>query len=253
MHHGEISTSISTGNCQVNKILTEFSDVFDSPSKPLSLCNLIECDIPTGDARPIRQRAYRTPLTKRTLIEDQINEMLEQGIIRPSSFPYASPVTLVPKKSGEYRFCVDYRKLNSVTIKDSFPLPLIQDVFDQLEGATDVVVFGADEAQQAQNLRLVLEQFRKYMLTVKHAKCMFSQSSLLLLGYTVSKDGISADPAKVQAITDLPARAKLSELRTFLGMSGHYRKLVPNYAKISHPLLELVKKNAEWLWTPERQ
>ena len=55
VHHGEISTSISTGNCQVDKILTEFSDVFDSPSKPLSPCNLIECDIPTGDARPIRQ------------------------------------------------------------------------------------------------------------------------------------------------------------------------------------------------------
>ena len=118
VHHGEIS--ISTGNCQVDKILAEFSDVFDSPSKPLSPCNLIECDIPTGDARPIRQRAYRTPLTKRKLIEDQINEMLEQGIIRPSSSPYASPVTLVPLKSGEYRFCVDYRKLNSVTIISLF-------------------------------------------------------------------------------------------------------------------------------------
>ena len=112
----------------------------------------------------------------------------------------------------------------------------------------DVVVFGVDEAQHAQNLRLVLERFRKYRLTVKPAKCMFSQCSLLLLGYTVSKD-----PAKVQAIADLPAPTKLSELRTFLGMSGYYRQLVPNYAKISQPLLELVKKNAEWLWTPERQ
>ena len=124
VHHGEISTSISTGNCQVDKISAEFSDVFDLPSKPLSPCNLIECDIPTGDARPIRQRAYRKPLTKRKLIEDQINEMLEQGIIRPSSSPYASPVTLVQKKSGEYRFCVDYRKSNSVTIEDSFSITI---------------------------------------------------------------------------------------------------------------------------------
>ena len=87
------------------------------------------------------------------------------------------------------------------------------------------------------------------MLTVKPAKCMFSQSSLLLLGYIVSKDGISA----VQAIADLPAPTKLSEIRTFLGMSGYYRQLVPNYAKISQALLELVKKNVESLWTPERQ
>ena len=76
---------------------------------------------------------------------------------------------------------------------------------------------------------------------------------MLLLGYIVSKDGISADPAKVQAIADLPTPTKLSKIRTFLGMSGYYRQLVPNYAKISQALLELVKKNVEWLWTPERQ
>ena len=61
--------------------------------------------------------------------------MLDQGIIRPSSSPWSSPITSVPKKRGDLWFCVEYRKLNSVSCKDSYPLPLIQDIFDQLEGA----------------------------------------------------------------------------------------------------------------------
>ena len=89
----------------------------------------------TADARPIRQRAYRTALSKRKEISWQVDDMLAQGIIRPSTSPWASPIILVPKKSGKLRFCVYYRAINAVTIKDSFPLPLIQDIFDQLQGA----------------------------------------------------------------------------------------------------------------------
>ena len=62
--------------------------------------------------------------------------MLKDGVIQPSTSPWASPVTLVPKSDSTYRFCVDFRKLYSVTVKDSYPLPLIQDIFDQLEGAS---------------------------------------------------------------------------------------------------------------------
>lgn len=111
-------------------------NLFAAKSEPTGRYPLIEVRIDTGDHRPIRQRAYRAALTKRQVIEKEVNEMLEAGIIRPSSSPWASPVTLVPKKSGEIRFCVDYRKLNNITKKDSYPLPLIQDIFDQLGGAT---------------------------------------------------------------------------------------------------------------------
>ena len=69
-------------------------------------------------------------------MEEAVADMLAEGVIRPSSSPYASPVTLVPKKDGTTRFCVDYRKLNSVTVRDQYPLPQIQDIFDQIGGST---------------------------------------------------------------------------------------------------------------------
>ena len=62
--------------------------------------------------------------------------MLVAGVIRLSNSPWASPITLVPKKGGEMHFCTDFRKLNAVTVKDTYPLPLIQDIFDNLQGAT---------------------------------------------------------------------------------------------------------------------
>lgn len=87
------------------------------------------------EGQPIKSRPYRQALTKRKVIEDEIDNMLKIGVIRPSTSPWASPITLVPKKDGSIRFCIDYRKLNSITIKDSYPLPNIQDIFDMLQGA----------------------------------------------------------------------------------------------------------------------
>ena len=124
------------GYPSIDKVMQQYSDVFSDKSDPHGFCNIIPCRIPTGDSPPIKQRPYRAPLSKRKVIEEQIQEMKEAGVIRPSSSPYASPVTLVTKKDGSPRFCVDYRRLNSVTQKDSYPIPLIQDLFDQLGGST---------------------------------------------------------------------------------------------------------------------
>jgi transposase InsO family protein len=92
------------------------------------------CKIIT-EGHPIRQRPYRQALTKRQVVETEIEKMLEQGVIRPSSSPWSSPITLTPKKDGSTRFCVDYRKVNAITVKDGFPIPNIQDIFDTLGGS----------------------------------------------------------------------------------------------------------------------
>ena len=88
--------------------------------------------INTGAASPIRQRAPRYSPVQKEEIEKQLKEMLASDIIEPSSSPWASPVLLVKKSDGTWRFCVDYRKLNAVTIKDSFPMPNITDLLEQL-------------------------------------------------------------------------------------------------------------------------
>ena len=91
--------------------------------------------IPTGDAAPIKQAPRRAPHALRSVVENQVEDMLAKGIIRESTSPWASPIVLVRKRDGSFRFCIDYRKVNAVTVKDSFPLPRIDDTFDALGGA----------------------------------------------------------------------------------------------------------------------
>ena len=115
--------------------VARFPEVFNT-STGLKATDLVEMEIDTGDAHPINQRPYRLPLRKRQIVDEEIDKMLSEGIIERSASPWASPITLVPKKDGSIRFCVDYRKLNSVTKKDSYPLPNIQDIFDTMTGSS---------------------------------------------------------------------------------------------------------------------
>ena len=86
-------------------------------------------------AQPVNVRPYRYAPTQKTEIEKQLKEMLQLGIIRPSIRPYTSPVLLVKKKDGTWHFCVDYRHLNAVTVKNKHPLPIVDELIDELTGA----------------------------------------------------------------------------------------------------------------------
>ena len=92
--------------------------------------------IDTADNKPIKQMPYRVSFKERQTIQSQVKEMLANDIIKPSRSPWASPVVLVRKKDGTFRFCVDYRKVNAVTKKDVYPLPRIDDTIDRLQGAS---------------------------------------------------------------------------------------------------------------------
>ncbi len=125
----------ATRNAKFNQLIRENSDVLSAKGEQNGECTLPPVEIKTTGP-PISQRAYRVPLTKKKLIDEAIDEMLRDDVIRPSSSPWASPVTLVPKQDGTTRFCVDYRKVNEVTVKDQYPLPQIQEIFDQIGGST---------------------------------------------------------------------------------------------------------------------
>lgn len=114
-------------------VLSEFEDVFEAT---VGHTNVVTHTINTGNSAPIKHRPRRLPYAYRDEADRQIKEMLAQGIIRPSTSPWSSPIVLVKKRSGELRFCVDYRKLNQVTLNDSHPIPNIADILDSLGEAT---------------------------------------------------------------------------------------------------------------------
>lgn len=119
---------------KLHGLINEYGDIFALSPEELGGTNLVQHHINTGDHPPIRQRAYRVPEAQKRRIEQCIDEMLEQDIIQPSTSPWSSPVVLVRKPDGSDRFCVDFRKVNSVT-KVSYPLPRIAETLDVLNGA----------------------------------------------------------------------------------------------------------------------
>ena len=120
---------------QLNTLLLEFSDIFANSPEELGRTNVVYHKIDTGNALPIKQRPYRIPFSQKAVIDRHIENMLKLDVIEPSYSPWASPIVIVKKKSGEDRFCIDYRKLNSLSKRDAFPIPRIDDTLDMLAGS----------------------------------------------------------------------------------------------------------------------
>jgi len=119
---------------EVKALLDQYQDVFHKPNQ-LPPKRIYDHHIPLlPNAIPVNSRPYRYSPFHKTEIEKQVQELLDAGLIVHSMSPFASPVLLVQKKDGTWRFCVDYRKLNSLTIKDRFPMPIIDEILDELAG-----------------------------------------------------------------------------------------------------------------------
>lgn len=120
---------------KAEKLLGKYASIFANEGNNTGRTGILKHRINTGDAKPIRQAPRRVPLAKREDAKKIIEDMHKNGAIEPSISPWSSPIVLVKKKDGSTRFCVDYRKLNDVTKKDSYPLPRIDDTLDILSGA----------------------------------------------------------------------------------------------------------------------
>jgi hypothetical protein len=126
---------------RVLELLSKYESIFQWGEFDTGLTDVAEHSIDTGNSKPERQKPYRLPHAAQQEVENQINNMLKNNVIEESKSPWCSPIILVKKKSDDpskkqvYRFCIDFRKLNAVTVKDRYPLPRIDDTVDALGGA----------------------------------------------------------------------------------------------------------------------
>ena len=211
----------------------EFRDVFALTNDELGCTNVVEHRIETGDSPPIKIPPRRAGLPKVQIIREEVNAMLEQGIIRPSQSPYSFPVVLVKKKDGSVRVCIDYRKLNDVTIKDAFPVPKIDQSFDALKEAK---VFSSMDLASGywQNLKL------------KPKKCKLFQREVVYLSHIIGNGGAKPDPDKVSAVKHWPVPKTVKQIRSFFGFCNDHRRFVRDFAQIARPLTDLTKKDAHF-------
>ncbi|XP_048596340.1 uncharacterized protein LOC106362703 [Brassica napus] len=136
LYHIEASGANTDDNEPLQQLLASFADIFEEPTSLPPYREGFNHKIPLeAGANPVSLRPYRYSAVQKDAIDKMIREMVDQGIIQYSSSPYASPVVLVKKKDGSWRLCVYYRGLNKQTIKDKYPIPLLEDLLDELGGS----------------------------------------------------------------------------------------------------------------------
>ncbi|KAA3483407.1 Retrotransposable element Tf2 [Gossypium australe] len=145
--------------------------------------------------------------------------MLDQNLTRRSTSPFSSPVLLIKKKDGTWRFCVDYKALNAVTIKDKFPILTADELFDELGNAH----------RSWQNH---LEHVRQVLLRLQET------------GF-----GLAIDLAKIEAIHDWLTPTTLREVRSFLGIAVYYRRFIKGFTSIAALISDLLRKDQPFEWT----
>ncbi|KAJ4748698.1 polyprotein [Rhynchospora pubera] len=304
-------------------VVKEFKDVFPDGIAGVPPDREVEFGIELlPGTTPISKTPYRMAPAEMKELKVQLEELLAKGFIRPSSSPWGAPVLFVRKKDGTLRLCIDYRELNKVTVKNRYPLPHIDDLFDQLQGSSvyskidlrtgyhqlkirpsdvektafrtryghyeflvmpfgltnapaafmdlmnrvfrefldafvvvfidDILIYSRSFEEHAKHLRIVLNRLRECKLYGKFSKCEFWLSKVAFLGHVISGEGLAVDPSKVQAVTEWSQPKSVSEIRSFLGLAGYYRRFVAGFSQIAKPLTELLHKGVKFVWE-ERQ
>nr|XP_023885311.1 uncharacterized protein LOC111997457 [Quercus suber] len=208
------------------------------------------------------------------LLLQEFGRMFETPTGLPPMRGHEHQITLmeVRKVDGSWRMCIDYRALNNITIKDKFPIPVIDELLDELNGAT---VFSKPDLRSGYHqirmkekdvpktafrtheghyefLVMPFEMLALHKLYAKKSKCKFACKEVEYLEHVITSAGVHIDPKKTEAIQQWSTPTDLKSLRGFLGLTGYYRKFVKGYGQIAAPLTALLKKDA-FSWTEEAE
>ncbi|GJT30385.1 putative reverse transcriptase domain-containing protein [Tanacetum coccineum] len=200
----------------------------------------------------------------------------------PGVTPVArAPYRLAPSEMQELsaQICIDYHELNKLTVKNRYPLPRIDDLFDQLQGSRvyskidlksdyyqlrvreedipkttfrtryryyefQVILFGLTNAPAV----FMDLMNRKEELYAKFSKCKFCLSKVQFLGHVIDSEGVHIDPTKIESIKDWESPKTPTEIRQFLGLAGYYRRFIEAFSKIARPMTKLTKKSVKFDW-----
>ncbi|XP_026459422.1 uncharacterized protein LOC113360090 [Papaver somniferum] len=220
-------------------VVRDYRDVFPDtrPGLPPKSDIDFSIDLLLGTS-PISFSPYRMAPIEMRELKAQIVELTSVGFIRPNFSPWGAPFLFVKKKDKSFRLCVDYRKLNQKYL-DQFVIVFID----------DILVYSKTWEDHETLLENVLETLREHHLYAKFSKCEFWLSEVKFLGHVISSEGISVDPSKVDSVLNWHRPKTVTEIRSFLGLAGYYRRFVESFSNIASPLTQLKQKWVKFEWT----
>ncbi|XP_022038817.1 uncharacterized protein LOC110941486 [Helianthus annuus] len=217
------------------EVVNEFPDVFPEELPGLPPEREIEFRIELNpDAKPVAKAPYRLAPTEMRELMTQLQDLLDKGFIRPiMSFGLTNaPAAFMDLMN---RVCRPMLDKSVIVFID------------------DILVYSRSKAEHVRHLREVLEILRKEKLYAKFSKCAFWLREVQFLGHVINAEGVLVDPSKIDAVVRWLSPKSSTEIRSFLGLAGYYRRFIQDFSRIALPLTRLTRKKEKFVWGKEQE